>query len=218
MTIFMTSLTCSGAQNDHDPAPVPLHTLVLLSPRAPYVCALPVWVYRCGQCGRDAIAMHANEGPRIAWLSHPYTEIVYDVRPATDDERALFGDVLAIAAATAMPLWPLGNMFSPGLVSTPIMITPHWARECGLCFRMLLQLLALPRMDEWEMLVDHLVDEHLAAIPGYVENCSNCMEWKATAGDPADSLPLGVLPLLGRYDLTHRAGHLLTPHLIEEDR
>lgn len=217
MTIPMTSITCRGIHNDHPPGPVPLHTLILLAPRAPYVCDLPVWVYRCGQCHRDAIAMRAAEGPRVAWLSHPHTEITYNTRAATDDEHRAFGDVLADAAAAGTALWPLGNMFSPGLLPTPIMITPYWAKECSVCFRMLLQLLVLPQFDEWETLVDHLVDEHLAAVPGYVDDCPNCIEWRISAGDPDESLPPAVLPMLGRIDLKHRAGHLLTTPMIRED-
>jgi hypothetical protein len=55
---------------------------------------------------------------------------------------------------------------------------------------------------------EHLVDEHLAELPGYDEDCANCLEWRVLATDPVGIAPR-VVPVLGREDLLHRAGHLL---------
>lgn len=55
----------------------------------------------------------------------------------------------------------------------------------------------------------HPVDAHLAVLPGYADGCANCQEWKALAACP-EGLALTVVPVLGREDLLHRAGHLIS--------
>jgi hypothetical protein len=85
-----------------------------------------------------------------------------------------------------------------------------WMRECAECTQLLDALDAAdhPALRQWEEVRSHLVEEHLALLPGYDDDCANCQEWKALAGDPGDLKP-AIVPVLGREDLLHRAGHLL---------
>ncbi|QKZ18844.1 hypothetical protein [Streptomyces chartreusis] len=90
----------------------------------------------------------------------------------------------------------------------------EWMRECAVCLELVAPLgSAEPGTGELRQLEEarvHLVDAHLAVLPGYADDCANCGEWKALAAHP-DDLALTVIPVLGREDLLHRAGHLIYP-------
>lgn len=69
---------------------------------------------------------------------------------------------------------------------------------------------------EHEALCAHLVAEHLGLLPPYREDCGNCIEWRALDPDSVAEIHLGekkpgprLVPVLGRVDLLHRAGHLI---------
>lgn len=91
---------------------------------------------------------------------------------------------------------------------------PGWMEGCPVCVTLIARLTrataARPHA-EIEALRDHLVDAHLAQIPDYVEDCANCQEWRALAASP-DGLKPKIVPVLGREDLLHRAGHLFLPY------
>ena len=93
---------------------------------------------------------------------------------------------------------------------------PAWRQDCPTCVRLAEALDsagARPAPANTEPFRAHLVDEHLAQLPGYADGCTNCGEWRAMQGDPAGSLSSQyggrVVPILGREDLLHRAGHLM---------
>jgi hypothetical protein len=91
---------------------------------------------------------------------------------------------------------------------------PDWMTSCATCATLIAAVrqatVAHPHA-EIKALREHLVNAHLVGIPGYVEDCGNCQEWKALAANP-DGLKSTVVPVLGREDLLHRAGHLFGPH------
>lgn len=87
---------------------------------------------------------------------------------------------------------------------------PDWMHDCSTCVERVTALEAAPGefpLREFEAVREHLVDAHLALLPGYDENCSNCQEWRALG---ANATPPRIVPVLGREDLLHRAGHLLS--------
>lgn len=92
-----------------------------------------------------------------------------------------------------------------------------WMSECPTCTTLADAVEAAIDVPHAEFIAleTHLVDDHLARIPDYDEQCANCVEWRMSAGDPAGSLSAGqpawVLPYLGFHDLRHRAGHLVRP-------
>ncbi|MFL6115192.1 MAG: hypothetical protein ACJ786_28160 [Catenulispora sp.] len=90
--------------------------------------------------------------------------------------------------------------------------TTDWMNDCPRCVALVAPLHASPAqhpIGEIENLREHLVDAHLARVPGYAADCANCCEWQALAARP-DGLGPRLVPVLGREDLLHRAGHLLT--------
>lgn len=92
---------------------------------------------------------------------------------------------------------------------------PEWMNQCAVCEQLLAELKSAddPPLAEHAHLTAHLVAEHLDRIPGYQADCANCVEWRAITGDPGDGLSQqygpAVVPMLGREDLLHRAGHLV---------
>ena len=91
---------------------------------------------------------------------------------------------------------------------------PGWMQDCPGCATLIAavtQATAARAHAEIEAVRDHLVDAHLARIPGYVQDCANCQEWMALAARP-DGLKPKIVPVLGREDLLHRAGHLFLPY------
>jgi len=90
-------------------------------------------------------------------------------------------------------------------------------RDCATCTTLADAAEAAAGMPYAEIagLEHHLVEAHLAQLPGYDDECANCVEWRAITGDPGNSLgkQFGghVVPILGREDLLHRAGHLIRP-------
>jgi hypothetical protein len=99
------------------------------------------------------------------------------------------------------------------MLATMSTAMPEWMAACPDCLRLLqaLREAGYPTggLGEFEMVISHLVDAHLADLPDYDETCSNCQEWQMSAGDPTSGLPLTAVVALGREDLKHRAGHLL---------
>ena len=98
------------------------------------------------------------------------------------------------------------------------MTRPQWMTSCPTCRELVAAFDAAAADDgpgealaEWEQARAHVVHEHLADLPDYDPECANCLEWKATSGDPAGALPPHMLPVLGREDLLHRAGHAILP-------
>ncbi|NUP46278.1 MAG: hypothetical protein HOW97_03030 [Catenulispora sp.] len=90
---------------------------------------------------------------------------------------------------------------------------PEWMTACTTCQTLiaaLTQATAPFPHAAVEAVREHLIDAHLAAVPGYVDDCGNCQEWKALAANP-DRLKPRIVPVLGREDLLHRAGHLFVP-------
>lgn len=88
--------------------------------------------------------------------------------------------------------------------------TSEWMRDCPVCAGLIAALersRAQHPIAEFEAVREHLVDSHLAQLPGYVPGCANCTEWQVLAGRP-DGLDPTIVPVLGREDLLHRAGHL----------
>lgn len=86
-----------------------------------------------------------------------------------------------------------------------------WMKGCPRCVVLVAALNAAPAQHpvaEIENLREHLVEVHLARIPGYAPECANCCEWQVLAARPGGLEP-SVVPILGREDLLHRAGHLL---------
>lgn len=95
------------------------------------------------------------------------------------------------------------------------LLTHEWMRKCPTCVERVKALVsaleAFPKMGSLRAFEDvrsHLVEEHLALLPDYADDCPNCQEWKVFAANPGD-MPSRVIPVLGREDLLHRAGHLL---------
>lgn len=87
---------------------------------------------------------------------------------------------------------------------------PDWMRKCPECSALLTALESAQEnyaLREFEEVRQHLVDVHLAQLPGYAEGCANCQEWQALG---SDAEPPKLVPVLGREALIHRAGHLLT--------
>ncbi|MGW6796520.1 hypothetical protein [Streptomyces chartreusis] len=88
-----------------------------------------------------------------------------------------------------------------------------WMRACAVCRELVVPLESTERgageLRQFEQARVHLVDAHLAVLPGYADGCANCQEWKALAAHP-EGLALSVVPVLGREDLLHRAGHLIS--------
>lgn len=87
---------------------------------------------------------------------------------------------------------------------------PDWMRNCGECAKRVEALETTPDphpLKEFEAVREHLVEAHLALLPGYFTDCANCQEWVALGPDAS---PPSIVPVLGREALLHRAGHLLT--------
>lgn len=100
----------------------------------------------------------------------------------------------------------------------PAEIRPAWMSQCPTCVGLLAAFDAVhaaypPALAEFEAACAHLVAAHLPQLPGYLGDCANCLEWAALVGDSSDGLAAqygrAVVPLLGREDLRHRAGHLV---------
>lgn len=89
-----------------------------------------------------------------------------------------------------------------------------WMQDCAICLKLVERLASPPQrvleLQEVEEARVHLVNAHLAALPGYVDDCANCQEWKALAAHP-DGFASAVVLALVREDLMHRADHLLFP-------
>lgn len=90
----------------------------------------------------------------------------------------------------------------------------NWMRGCEDCTKFV-EALKAARSDaipikEIAEAQDHLVTCHLPNMPDYETDCLNCQEWKILADHPEGIAP-PLIPILGREDLLHRAGHLLFP-------
>ncbi|OLE24580.1 MAG: hypothetical protein AUG49_13065 [Catenulispora sp. 13_1_20CM_3_70_7] len=93
-----------------------------------------------------------------------------------------------------------------------LVTTTDWMNDCPRCVALVAALNASPAqhpIGDIENLREHLVEAHLARVPGYAADCANCGEWQALAARP-DGLGPRLAPVLGREDLLHRTGHLLT--------
>jgi hypothetical protein len=88
---------------------------------------------------------------------------------------------------------------------------PEWMADCRQCQELLSQLFqpGLPPLAEFEQMRAHLVEAHLVQVPGYADDCANCQEWKALSTSSMDGIAGRMVPVLGREELLHRAGHLL---------
>ena len=88
---------------------------------------------------------------------------------------------------------------------------PGWMESCPQCQELLTQIFqpGLPPLAEFEQMRAHLVEDHLARVPAFTDDCSNCQEWKALAASDMGGIAAQMVPVLGREELLHRAGHLL---------
>ena len=112
------------------------------------------------------------------------------------------------------------------MTQIPLPTRGEWVDACPTCGR-LVDALTRASFDaegypvaEREELCAHLVAEHLGLLPPYQEDCANCIEWQALEPDDVAAIRLRgktagprLVPVLGRVDLLHRAGHLIYPDL-----
>jgi hypothetical protein len=104
----------------------------------------------------------------------------------------------------------------------PLLTRGEWVAACSTCTRLFDALVrgsfepdSYP-VAEFMELSGHLASDHLGLLPPYKDGCNECLEWQAHDPDSVAVMQVGdtipgprLVPLLGRQDLLHRAGHLI---------